>query len=195
MTPLPIRDPDVMILAGIATALEADYASESLAWEGSPFAWIKTRPSRQIGAIGEKLVAGYFAAKDFDVVKSPNSDADRKIGGLLTEIKFSTRWANGQYKFQQLRDQAYDVAICLGVCPFDAHCWVLPKATILSGWGTARGLTSQHGGQRGRDTAWLDVNPADVPEWLSPFGGSLREATEVFRQLAEVGPLGTDSGL
>ncbi len=92
MTPLHrITDPDVGLLAGIAAALEADYASESLAWEGSPFAWIKTRPSRQIGAIGEKLVAGYFAAKDFDVLKAPNSDADRKIGGLLADIKFSTR--------------------------------------------------------------------------------------------------------
>lgn len=52
---MTIRDPDVRMLAAISQAMEADYQSENLEWVGSPFAWIKTRPSRQVGAIGEKL--------------------------------------------------------------------------------------------------------------------------------------------
>ena len=38
------------------------------------------------------------------------------------------------YKFQQLRDQNYEFAICLGISPFSAHCWVLPKAEIMDRW-------------------------------------------------------------
>lgn len=113
-----IMNPEVGILAGLSLALQAEYQSENDAWDGSPFAWIKTRPSRQIGAIGEKLVAGWLAARGFNVVRSGDSEADRVIEGKRVEIKFSTQWANGGYKFQQLRDQRYDLAICLGVSPF-----------------------------------------------------------------------------
>lgn len=115
-----ITDPDVALLATLSTSVEADYAPDDLQWEGSPFVWIKSRPSRQIGAIGEKLVAGWCAARDLDVTRSPDSDADRVIGGRRCEIKFSTRWKSGVYKFQQIRDQDYEFAILLGVCPFDA---------------------------------------------------------------------------
>lgn len=183
MTNRRIVDPDVQLLAGIAGTLRAEYADDNLAWEGSSFAWIKTRPSRQVGTIGEKLVAGYLAAKDFDVVKSPDSDADRIVSGVRAEIKFSTLWRSGVYKFQQLRDQNYEVSICLGIAPFDAHCWVLPKKLIMEHWGRAEGLVSQHGGKRGKDTAWLNVNPTSIPEWLSSQGGSLRRATNALRKL------------
>jgi len=179
----PITDPDVQLLATISATLSEDYAEDEAAWLGSPFAWIKSRPSRQIGAIGEQLVAGWCAAKGLDVTKSPDSNADRIIEGRRVEIKFSTLWKNGGYKFQQLRDQNYQLAICLGLSPFDAHCWVLPKQLILDNWGTAPGLVSQHGGQTGSDTAWLSVDPNNVPEWLKPQGGSLRQGFKVLLSL------------
>ena len=83
-----IADPDVRMLTGIAASLYADYEDDDLSWAGSPFAWIKSRPSRQRGKIGEQLVAGFFAAKNFDVAKSPDSEADRIIGGVRVEISF-----------------------------------------------------------------------------------------------------------
>lgn len=173
------------LLAGIAGTLRSEYSQADLAWEGSPFAWIKTRPSRQIGTIGEALVAGFCAARGLDVTRSPDTDADRVIGGLRVEIKFSTLWASGGFKFQQLRNQDYDVAVCLGVSPFDAACWVLPKALIIANWGTAEGLNSQHGGRAGRDTAWLDVRPSRVPSWLAPYGGKLGDALRVLERLSK----------
>jgi hypothetical protein len=179
-----VTDPEVRILAELSQTLRTEYAEDELAWEGSPFQWIKTRPSRQVGTIGEKLVAGWCAANDFDVTKPPNSDADRVIDGLLTEIKFSTLWAAGGYKFQQIRDQDYEIVICLGVSPFDAHCWVLPKSVLLE---HVIGHTPQHGGQRGSDTAWIHVDPNDVHPWTAPWGGSLAEAREVLQGLTRRG--------
>lgn len=173
---MTIRDPEVIILAGISQALKAEYQSENREWEGSPFAWIKTRPSRQVGAIGERLVAGWLAARGFNVARVGDSDADRVIEGKRVEIKFSTLWENGGYKFQQLRDQRYDLVICLGVSPFDAHCWIIPKADIIRLWKVEHKITSQHGGQDGADTAWIDVRLENPPDWLKSYGGSLSDA-------------------
>lgn len=181
-----IEDPEIQLLATIASTLHAEYDEEDLIWEGSPFAWIKTCPSRRRGAIGEKLVAGWCAAREFNVTRSPDRDADRIINGLRTEIKFSTLWKAGFYKFQQLRDQNYDIAICLGISPFDAHCWVLTKDLIMEKWGDADGLKTQHGGRRGSDTAWLEVNPASVPDWLARCGGRLSDAFRVLKRISRV---------
>jgi len=168
-------DPEVKILAGISATLEADYTQDDAAWRGSPFAWIRQRPSRQKGAIGEKLVAGWLAARGFNVTRANSSDADRIVENKAVEIKFSMLWQSGSYIFQQLRDQEYDIAICLGISPFDAHCWVLKKQDILGYWRKTGELSSQHGGASGSDTCWLTVNHNAVPVWLRRHGGTLRE--------------------
>jgi len=184
-----ISDPDVRILASCAHTLQADYAADDEHWIGSPFAWIKSRPSRQVGVIGEKLVAGYLATKGFDVVRSPDSQADRIINGQRAEIKFSTLWKGGFYKFQQLRDQNYAFALCLGISPFDAHLWVIPKSVILKQWGVGVGLVSQHGGKAGRDTAWLTITPGNEPGWLRQSGGPLPVAVARIAALTGRKPL------
>lgn len=173
---MTIKNPEVRILAGISQALQAEYLSENREWEGSPFAWIKTRPSRQVGAIGEKLVAGWLAARGFNVIRAGDSDADRVVENKRVEIKFSTLWANGGYKFQQLRNQRYDLAVCLGISPFDTHCWIIPKEDVIRLWKVEHKIASQHGGQDGADTAWIDVRPNEAPEWLKQYGGSLPDA-------------------
>jgi len=166
-------DSEVRVLAGISATLQAEYTQPDDAWVGSPFAWIKTRPSRQVGAIGEKLVAGWLAARDFSVSRSKNSDADRIIEEKRVEVKFSTLWTNKPvYRFQQFRDQEYDFVICLGVSPFDAHCWAIDKAEILHRWRVTGEIPSQHAG--GVETAWLSVEPGDPPDWISAHGGTLR---------------------
>lgn len=176
-----ITDPDVQILASIASALKGDYVGEGRGdpWAGSPFAWIRARPSRQVGKIGEQLVAGWCAAKGLDVTASGDPEADRVIGGRRVEIKFSTLWATGVYKFQQIRDQNYEFAICLGISPFDAHCWVIPKILLRR---YVIHHTPQHRGRRGVDTFWLSVDVANPPEWLAPCGGTLAKAYEIMRK-------------
>ena len=180
MTQRAITDPEVRMLAAIAASLEPDYVSKADDWRTSPFGWIKQQQSRRKGKIFEQLVAGWCAAKGFDVTAPPNSDSDRVIGGLRAEIKGSTLWAAGGFKFQQIRDQEYDIAICLGISPFDAQCWAIPKEVLLS---YPEGVTSQHGGQAGRDTAWLGFQADSPPDWLRDWGGRLSHAYAVLREL------------
>jgi len=178
-----IADPEVRLLATIAGTIKQDYQDIDTDWEHSPFGWIKTLASRRAGAVFESLVAGWCAAKGLDVVRSPDSDADRVISGLRTEIKGSTLWRNGSYKFQQLRDQNYDVIVCLGVSPFDAHCWVIEKDVVMKLWNDGV-IRSQHGGATGSDTAWITVSPAQPPAWLSPYGGTLSTGFACIQSLA-----------
>jgi hypothetical protein len=177
-----IRDPDVRMLAAIAGTLRSDYVreGESDPWAGSPFAWVRTLPSRQRGKIGEQLVAGWCAAKGLDVLVCKDSQADRIIAGCRVEIKFSTLWASGVYKFQQIRDQDYDYAVCLGVSPFDAQGWLVPKDLLRQ---HVIGHTSQHRGARGRDTFWLSFRAEAPPEWLADCGGTLAKTYELLRAI------------
>jgi len=177
-------DSEVQLLASIATVLRNDYIREGATdpWAGSPFAWIRTLPSRQVGKIGEQLVSGWAAAKGLDVTASPDSEADRIIGSHRMEIKFSTLWASGVYKFQQLRDQNYEYAICLGISPFDAHCWVVPKNLLYL---HVIGHTPQHKGRSGTDTFWLSFAAIKPPFWLQSTGGTLASAFAELQRIAQ----------
>ena len=184
-----IADAEVRILALYSETLKQEYAGRITEWKDSPFEWIRRIPSRRKGAIGERLVAGYLACKGFDVERSPDSEADRLINGVRAEIKMSTLWENGIYKFQQFRDQHYRFAVCLGISPFDAHLWVLSKETIIRRWKSG-GIESQHGGAGGTDTAWLTVNPKEeTPEWLNDCGGNLGQAVELIARITGRAPV------
>lgn len=180
-------------LAALGAAIDARYTDTTEAWRDSPFLWLKRRPSRQVGAIGEELVEQWLATNGIPVVRPPDSDADRIVAGHRAEIKLSTLWSTGLYKFQQLRNQDYEFAILLGISPHDAHCWVLPKADLLRLWRVEHVISSQHdGGHGGIDTAWFAVDPADPPAWIRPFGGTLDEALERIRALVAEPEGGTD---
>jgi hypothetical protein len=180
-----ITDPDVAFLATLAGVLHADYVGEKeiAMWRGSPFYWIKGRPSRQIGSIGEALVAGWAAAKGFEVQRPLSSEHDRRIDGLRVEIKFSTLWTDNEiFKFQQLRDQDYEYAFLLGVSPFDAQAWFVPKAELIHDRPPT--LVPQHGGSAGRDTKWLSFPASTPPDWLAPFGGRLSGVKNLIESAA-----------
>lgn len=178
-----ITDPEVQLLAGLAATLEPDYApAADDPWLGSPFRWILSVPSRTKGAIGESLVAGWCAAKGFDVVRSRSSQADRIIHGHRIEIKFSTRWKSGGYKFQQIRDQEYDFAFCLGVAPFDAQAWLLPKEVLHQ---YVIGHMGQHTGASGADTAWLGFTATRPFDWMAPCGGTLGDVADLLSNLGK----------
>ena len=177
-----ITDPEVKLLATIAETIKTDYVDdpETDPWRDSPFTWIKTRPSRQVGKIGEQLIAGWCAAKGLDVCATGDTEADRVIAGHRMEIKFSTLWKSGVYKFQQLRDQNNEYAICIGLSPFSAQCWVISKDVLRQ---HVIGHTPQHTGKGGTDTFWLSFPADEPPRWLAECGGTLAAAYEVLANL------------
>lgn len=178
-----ISDPDTRILASLAQGLQGDYINpETDPWTGSPFAWIRTRPSRQRGKIGEQLLAGWCATHDLNVSRSPDSEADRIVENHRVEIKFSTVWANGSYLFQQIRNQNYDLLICLGISPFMAHAWILSKKEVTKKI-LGHSEYSQHRGRQGSDTYWLRVSPDEGHVVFSPQSGKL---SAVYKKLAEL---------
>ncbi len=173
-----IIDEDVKLLASLSAAIAPDYAvAEDDPWVGSPFEWILRVPSRTKGAIGEALVAGWAAAKGFDVTRSHTSDADRIINGQRIEIKLSTLWKNGGFKFQQIRDQEYDFALCIGISPFDAHAWLLPKDILRQ---HVIGHMGQHTGSSGTDTSWIGFQIDQPYDWMKPYGERLGDVARLL---------------
>lgn len=176
-------------LSAISRAYEKVAQPPSAAWKGSPFEWILSIPSRSKGAYGEKFVQELFRLNGFDV-KRPlsGSDHDRVINGHRIEIKMSTLWANnGQYTFQQIRDQQYDFLLCLGLSPQEVHCWLIPKAEVHTG---RVGVSQQHGGKAGKDTLWLNFRADSPPQWLEDFGGPLSSIVGLMKMQGK----GTFSG-
>lgn len=168
-------------LAQIAVTLESHFPRSLESWNNSPFKWIKSRPSRTIGAIVETLVEEWLIANGLNVQRPSDSQADRIVEGFRVEIKGSTLWKSGNYKFQQIRDQNYDFIVCLGISPFEAHCWVIPKEAIpaLRKDGVIRG---QHTGNQATDTEWISINPQKPHNILKPQNGNLTEALQIVRR-------------
>lgn len=161
------------------------YQERRAQWIGSPFEWFIRLPSRTVGSVGEALVEEWLKSQGFELTPSGSPEFDRWCqlqGGnkrVRLEIKFSTLWENGEYVFQQIRNQEYDAVLCLEISPKSAHAWVIPKKVA---WSKA---TSQHGGRRGQDTKWIRLNPESPPLWLAPYGGELGRAIDQLRSLLE----------
>jgi hypothetical protein len=53
------NDAELESLFSIVKSLKSDYVLDENVdpWVNSPFAWIKTRPSRQVGKIGEQIAS------------------------------------------------------------------------------------------------------------------------------------------
>lgn len=172
-----IEDSEVGLLADLAEGFRDEYQTEEdLRWSRSPFGWIKLLPSATKGNVGERLVKRWCDARGIKVAVAPGTKADLTLEGRRTEIKMSTLWKKGVYKFQQIRDQDYELLVCLGISPLEAHVWVLEKDFLIRKIGKVPGLTGQHKGADAQDTAWLSVSPTAVHSWMNEFGGDLREA-------------------
>jgi hypothetical protein len=146
-------------------------------WEASPFAWIKREPSRRVGAIGEGLVKAWARHEGISVEPATDAGHDCRLGGVATEVKFSTRWAGGDFVFQQIRDQSYQVVALLGIEPQAVRLWVVPKNEL---WSQSSG---QHTGANAQDTKWLRFPAADPPPWLAAYGGTLDAARRSLEEI------------
>lgn len=162
-------------LVTYATELEDDYQDDEGAelWENSPFAWIRDNKSATIGAIGRRLSRSIFQNAGVSAIPS---NKRLRIGNAIVIVKFSLEWTGGGFVFEQFKNINFDYAFCLGLRPDNALGWLIPSSEIIDDgvWQTRDGLRSQHTGATGNETAWLSVNPDDIQDWLSPFGGSIQ---------------------
>lgn len=158
------------VLTSISKNLKSGYAEIFKEWTDSPFEWIKGGlSSRSKGAVGEQLVAQFLGHYGFDITDTEGTDSDIGVNGAKVEIKLSTEWQEGHYRFQQIRDQDYDILFCLGLSPFSAYAWVAGKQNIVFDE-----IAHQHDGSRGRDTWWITAAPKSISHtWLNPQNGDL----------------------
>jgi hypothetical protein len=180
------------IISRSAWQMETAVPNDCSRWASSPFEWLTKRPSRQVGAIGEEIISLWLHANGLGVKKSGSNEFDRLVAGKPVEMKFSTLWNNGRYSFQQVRDHAYDMLICMGVSPRTAHCWAFPKKYVMECWESGV-ISSQHRGKSGIDTCWFQIDPCCPPKWVEGFGGSLDRAVDCILRI--LGDQATSAGL
>lgn len=172
---------DFNLLATIGNHIREELEAKDDSWKGSPFAWVKNLPPASKGKLGARLIASWCAARGLRIDSSPDSEADLMVNGHRAEIKFSTLWKTGIYKYQQIRDQNYEYVIALGISPHEAHCWVISKNILRK---HVIGHKPQHKGAKGTDTFWFDVDPTNPPPWLDDLGGTLDEALPILKSLS-----------
>ena len=168
----------------VADRIRGSRPAEPNPWQGSPFEWIKGLTSAGRGKVGQQIVQVLLSDLGLSSGPSVGSGSDIMVGNSRVEVKMSTLWKAGTYKFQQIRDQDYHFLICLGLSPFSAHMWVFEKDALFSLRGSAKGFAGQHTGKAALDTLWLTIDPENPYPWLEPFGGDIDAALKKVRNLA-----------
>jgi len=169
---IPSISPEFLMLAATASYLQQGLQENSDLWKDSPFEWVLQLPARKKGKLGRELLSSWLSSKKIFVESTKDSSETLIIKGFRVAIKFSTMWAKGYYRFQQIRSSGYDYIICLGISPLQAHCWVFSKDYAI------KNATVQH-----KDEYWMPINPTKPPEWAEGCGGSLEDAYEILNKI------------
>lgn len=155
---------------------ELSAAASEDPWSTSPYKWLRELQSRTRGKAGEQIIAGWLTSEGFTVGKASSSNSDRSVELTQVEIKLSTQWDSGEFRFQQIRDQDYRFVILLGVMPQELKVWILPKKVAL------KHSTPQHTGKGGAETRWLAFDATNPPKWMSRYGGNAQDAIAAVRR-------------
>jgi site-specific DNA-methyltransferase (adenine-specific) len=174
---IPEISKEFIMLAATASSLQEDIENEIDPWENSPFEWILKLPPRKKGKLGGDLIASWLASKGLSIEATKDSSETISINGLRFATKFSTLWANDIYRFQQVRATGFDYVICLGISPFNAHCWVVERQYAISN------AKPQH--RRGAKVAdyWIEVHPKKPEKWIGDCGGTLEQTYRILKTL------------
>lgn len=173
---------DLDFLMGILKGMEAKYPPYPEAWSESPFRWVLTQPSATKGAIARQLIM-HWAKLHGAFMKQVSREKQiyLELGETLIQVKFSTLWDSDYYRFQQIRDHAYDYCLCLGIAPYDVNAWLIPKSVLDV---HVIGTRGQHTGSDSGETWWLEASPSRNESWLEDCGGELAVVGAQLRMMA-----------
>lgn len=147
-------------LCALASTTEARFTSaDDAAWAVSPFGWVKRLPTVTRGKAAAALVSALLGEAGAVVGARTSADHDFTVNGRRVRLKLSTRWASGEYNFQQLKDGPYDVLMLLGLSPDRAHLWAVSRQDAMTN------LDPERNG-----AAWLTFTPDTQPGWLMSAG-------------------------
>jgi site-specific DNA-methyltransferase (adenine-specific) len=174
---MPSISLEFLMLAATASYIQQDLEEYSDLWRDSPFEWILKLPARRKGKLGRNLLLPWLISKGISADPSGDSSETLLIKGYKVATKFSTIWTKGFYRFQQIRADGYDYVICLGISPFEAHCWIFDRNHAI------KYATPQH--YRGTKVAdyWMEINPNQPKLWTKGCGGTLDQAFEILKNL------------
>ena len=173
----PTLSREFQMLAATASYIQKDLEEQNDVWKNSPFEWILQLPPRKKGKLGGDLIASWLASKGMPLEATKDSSEALLMNGLRFATKFSTIWTNGIYKFQQIRAKGYDYVICLGISPFDAHCWVFERKFAIEH------AKPQHFQDKKIVDYWMEINPLEPKEEIRDCGGTLDQAFQRLKNL------------
>ena len=171
------KEPGLAALEAISVKIKSTFDTpEDIEWKDHPLEWIRRHPSARIGKIGRTFLQSLCEDHALQVKKRGYSLVikEKKI-----QVRFSTGWSGGGFKFEQLRHEGFDAIFCLAITPNRVYGWAIPKSVIFDADGhllKKDGLTIQHKGKGGSDTARINVDVNSIPAWMAPHGDSLTEA-------------------
>lgn len=168
----PVLSRDFQMLAATAAYIQKDVEEQNDIWKNSPFEWILQLPARRKGKLARQLVASWLATKGISHELSGDTSEALILGNYRFAIKFSTIWATGLYKFQQIRSDGYDYVLCLGISPFNAHCWVFDREHALNY------AKKQHATEY-----WMTIDPKKPQAWVKSYGGTLDQALHRLKSI------------
>lgn len=168
-------DPESAVMASfVLPAMTATQKAKPDLWRGSPFAPLRTlKPIPKSNTVREMLAMWFAHNGVVATVKTIAGNATLILPDKqLAMVKVSTLWSEGFYRFQQIKDWDYQVALLLGISPQTIHLWIIPREEIVT-----RSIP-----QHGVGSRMLNVRPDKLPAWMSSYGGTLLQARTVLRE-------------
>jgi hypothetical protein len=158
-----------------SSTVQRSMADDRDPWAGSRFAWLRALPSARRGRAAVEICSAWLVRLGHRVHPAVGSGVDRFVDGAAVEMKLSTLWGDGTYRFQQIRDtEAVDHLVLLGVSPDSVSIWVVPREVLFSHASEPSASASHR---------WLVFDAANPPAWLDRYGGSPQRAAEVAAAL------------
>ncbi len=104
-------------------------------WRDSPLIGYRMLGNTNRGEIGEEFVRRFLAAHGITVGNgSRTSQTDLRIESTRFEVKTASLGATGTFQFNHVRlDRAYDLLLCLGICPHDIVFNMWRKGAVAEG--------------------------------------------------------------